>query len=451
MKRILVYSHDTYGLGNIRRMLEIAEHLANARSDVSVLLITGSPMAHAFRIPRGVDYIKLPCVGRSETSKKVVKSLHLDYDEVIRLRADIILKAALGFRPDVIVVDKKPLGIGNELQLALNALRYTSKPPKTVLLLRDILDAPAATIQEWEDGGYHHTIDELYDKLLIVGTEQIFDAVREYRFPSATARKVQYCGYIARPMPSKSPEQVRSEWGVGQDPLVLVTAGGGADGFSLMSNYLQGLAHRPERGFKTLMILGPEMSFDQRSELTRLANSCGDVIVREFSDDMISAMNAADLVVSMGGYNTVCELLTLKKKAIVVPRSLPVQEQCIRAGRMQNIGLFRTVHSCALTPKVLVDAVADELGRANVYNHALHQFKMDGLPRIGQSIAALFGKQKAKQRNLDTQHKVIPMTGLSLVAKHNVIAKGTEIWKRKTFSSQLPMNEVPAVAGTFAG
>ena len=437
MKRILVYSHDTYGLGNIRRMLEIAEHLANAKSGVSVLLITGSPMAHAFRIPPGVDYVKLPCIGRTETSKKVVKSLHLDYDEVIRLRADIILKAALGFRPDVIVVDKKPLGIGNELELALNALRYTSKPPKTVLLLRDILDAPAATIREWEDGGYHHSIDELYDKVLIVGTEQIFDAVREYRFPATTARKVEYCGYIARPTPSKSPEQVRSEWGVGKDPLVLVTAGGGADGFSVMSNYLQGLALRPQRGFKTLMILGPEMSADKRGELTRRASSCGDVIVKEFSDDMISAMNAADLVVSMGGYNTVCELLTLKKKAIVVPRSLPVQEQSIRAGRMQDIGLFRTVHSCALTPEVLIGAVEEELGRANVYNHALHQFKMDGLPRIGQSIAALFGKRKPKQRNLNTQRKIMPMTGLRFVAKDNVIATSAEIWKRRPFSGQL--------------
>jgi len=62
MKRLLVYSHDTFGLGNIRRMLCICEYLLEALPTLSILLVSGSPMVHSFRIPRRLDYIKLPCL-----------------------------------------------------------------------------------------------------------------------------------------------------------------------------------------------------------------------------------------------------------------------------------------------------------------------------------------------------------------------------------------------------
>ena len=49
--------------------------------------------------------------------------------------------------------------------------------------------------------------------------------------------------------------------------------------------------------------------------------------VQDFSDDMMSLMAAADVVLAMGGYNTVCELLTLRKRALLVPRVKPGVEQ----------------------------------------------------------------------------------------------------------------------------
>lgn len=389
MKKILVYSHDAYGLGNIRRMLEITTHLVGSDADVSVLLISGSPMLHAFRIPQRVDYIKLPCVARSDKGENVVKSLGLSYEETIRLRSNVIMIAALDFEPDLILVDKKPFGIANELELALTMLRERAKQPKTVLLLRDILDAPEVTARQWEKSGYHGLIRDFYDRVLVVGTEEVFDAVQEYRFPDTTFRKVRYCGYIKRPAPTKPAGQVRSEIGIGNEPLVLVTAGGGGDGCEMMSAYLRGLAERTQRGFKTLLVSGPEMSAAQRTEIFAMAGRCGDVIVKEFTDDMMSCMNAADVVVSMGGYNTVCELLTLKKKAIIIPRVKPVQEQWLRAERMHKQGLLRAIHPDELTAEGLIDAVVEELSRDGVRNHGLDHFEMDGLPRIGAAIAEL--------------------------------------------------------------
>jgi len=404
MKKILVYSHDAYGLGNIRRMLEITSHLVNSDPDVSVLLISGSPMLHAFRIPPRVDYIKLPCVARSDKGDSVVKSLGLSYDDTIRMRSNVIMMAMMDFNPDLILVDKKPFGIANELELALSLARKRSNPPKVVLLLRDILDEPEVTISQWESGQYHEAIGRIYDQVLVVGDSEIFDASQEYRFPESTASKVRYCGYIKRPAPGKTPQQVRNLLGIGEEPLVLVTAGGGGDGSRMMMAYLEGLVDRPRRGFKTLLVTGPEMLPQERTTVAELAERAGGVIVKEFCDDMMSHMNAADLVVSMGGYNTVCELLTLKKKTIIVPRVAPVREQWMRAERMQDRGLLRALHPDQLTPRSLIDAVVQELSRDDFANPALQQFEMDGLPRIGASIFALLAQARPATKLAQPAH-----------------------------------------------
>jgi predicted glycosyltransferase len=110
--------------------------------------------------------------------------------------------------------------------------------------------------------------------------------------------------------------------------------------------------------------------------------------VQDFSDDMMSLMAAADVVVAMGGYNTVCELLTLHKRAVLVPRIKPGQEQCIRAARMSALGLVRMLHPRSLSPAALMDAVQAELA-ALAQRQPLPRLKsMDGLDRCSEALLA---------------------------------------------------------------
>jgi predicted glycosyltransferase len=51
-------------------------------------------------------------------------------------------------------------------------------------------------------------------------------------------------------------------------------------------------------------------------------------------------MEKAIAIVAMGGYNTFCEILTLDKAALMIPRSVPRQEQLIRAERAVKLGLI---------------------------------------------------------------------------------------------------------------
>jgi predicted glycosyltransferase len=390
MKRILIYSHDTFGLGNIRRMLEVARHLVESSPQVSVLVITGSPMLHAFRIPARVDYVKLPCLARDVEGHYAARYLDLSLDETVRMRAHIIRSTIAGFEPQLILIDKKPFGVENELAGALADMPGHARRPKLVLLLRDILDSPEATTPVWKKQGYFEAIDAYYDQVLVVGAPEVFDLRREYAFPPFAAAKVRFCGYISRAPGRQSRAQLRRQLGVAQgEPLLLVTTGGGEDGFQLIDACLKGLAAQPAAGRpRTHIVCGPELEAGARLAISRAASTLPQVSLQDFSDDMMSLMAAADVVLSMGGYNTVCELLTLRKRFVVVPRAHPVQEQAIRAGRMAACGLLRMLHPDQLTPATLWQALNAELS-AHARHAPLHTLQpMHGLEQV---TAALFG------------------------------------------------------------
>jgi len=389
MHRILVYSHDTFGLGNIRRMLEVARHLVQSSTEVSVLVITGSPMLHAFRIPDRIDYVKLPCLSRNVDGRYGARTLPMSLEQTVRLRANLIRSAIADFEPDLILVDKKPFGVEDELAGAFEALPSAVKRPRLVLLLRDILDSAESTTRVWRKNGYFEAISAYYDQVLVVGCPEVFDLRREYDFPPFAAAKVQFCGYIAREPGRQSREAVRSTLAVaGGAPLLLVTPGGGEDGYALVSTALQALAAMPARERpRAHVVCGPEMSEAQRASVHRAAQALPNVSVQDFCDDMMSLMSAADLVLAMGGYNTVCELLTLRKRALLVPRVTPGVEQCIRAERMAALGFVRMLHPDRLGPATLLAALQAELADLRARRQPPVLRRLDGLARV---TAALF-------------------------------------------------------------
>jgi predicted glycosyltransferase len=58
-----------------------------------------------------------------------------------------------------------------------------------------------------------------------------------------------------------------------------------------------------------------------------------------FEANMEALMQRAAAVVAMGGYNTFCEILSMDKRALILPRTQPRTEQFIRATRAADLGL----------------------------------------------------------------------------------------------------------------
>ena len=400
MTRILVYSHDTYGLGNIRRMLAIATHLSQSMADVSVLVVSGSPMLQGFRLAPSIDYIKLPCVTRTARDCYETRSLGLDATAAFELRANLILGAVADFRPDVLVVDKKPFGVENELEGAIHYAKATLPATAIVLVLRDILDEPAATMRTWQAGHYTAAIERFYDLVLVLGTRAIFDPCREYQFPAAVRARTRFCGYVRRAAGPRSRADVRRELALrDSDRLVLVTPGGGEDGAHILESYVRAvpMIHSASR-VRSLIVTGPELDSAERARIEEAVLGNPDVLVRDFTNDMMSYMNAADVVVCMGGYNTICEVASLQKRAIVVPRVRPVEEQRIRADRLGHRHVVTVVHPDTMTPDTLGRAVSRALEAEGDVHPSLD---LDALPRVAEYIDSL------RHRD-DAAHAVAP-------------------------------------------
>jgi len=389
--KVLVYSHDTFGLGNIRRMIAICEHLKTRIPEISVLVLTGSPMLHSFRLVDGIDYVKLPCLRRDVGGAIGVKYLNLNLDSTVRLRRELILSTVTYLKPDIFLVDKKPGGVAGELEESLKALKTSLPNTAVVLLLRDILDNAPATIDQWRRQRAYELLQEYYHKILVVGLPELYDVCEEYQFPPSLRAKVHFCGYVRREAAPEMRAATRRHLGIaGSDHMILVTAGGGEDGFSLIRTYLEGrVAHCSDPSLKTVIVTGPELAELHKHEVRRLADLCSHVQVIEFTDQMMNYMNAADVVVAMAGYNTICEILSLRKRAVIVPRVEPVQEQKIRAERMSRLGLFKMIHPAAMTPRTLMEMVEGEVEALRTCRHAPASLELDALPRISALIRGL--------------------------------------------------------------
>lgn len=395
MKKLLVYSHDTYGLGNIRRMLAICHHLLEVIPELSILLVTGSPVIHSLRLPSLLDYIKLPCLTRVGRDEYKTKYLSDNIVDAIRLRSDLILSTVRNFKPDMLIVDKKPMGVKGELADTLSYLQSERPETRQLLILRDILDSPQTIKSNWTRNGHYEAIKKHYDSVLILGERRIFDLVREYDFPASVAGKVEFCGYIRREAEPHIRERTRSRLQINEaEKLVLVTSGGGQDGYSLIENYLSAVRAAPaDRRFKSLLVFGPEMPETQRTILQRQAVNERDILFQEFAGDMIGLMAAADVVISMGGYNSVCEILSLKKRAIIIPRFRPTEEQWIRADRLSRLGYFKTIHPDELRPDLLLNALLESLMPDEMIAETA-EINLDGLPVVAARVKSLlFGLQ----------------------------------------------------------
>ncbi|WP_235083002.1 glycosyltransferase family protein [Chlorogloeopsis fritschii PCC 9212] len=394
--RLMVYSHDGFGLGNIRRMLAICTHLLDSIPELSILVVSGSPMLHSFRLPKRLDYIKLPCLNRGTSGEFSAKYLGTAIDETVKLRSQLILSAIANFKPDVFLVDKKPYGIRNELQATIEYLKAQLPQTPLILLLRDILDHPDVTIPEWQKHGYYEAIAKFYDHVLVVGAPEIFDIRIEYKLPPKVAQKVQFCGYIRKELGRKGPNFVRNELRLSPDEqLVLVTPGGGEDGYNLVDAYLSSLALLPaSRKVRSMIIFGPEMPSRDQAALEWKAFSYPRVQICEFTDDLMSYIAAADAVVAMGGYNTVCEILSVGKPAVVVPRIKPSQEQWIRAEHLAKLGVVTAIHPDRLTPDVLLRSVLQTLNTPQPKISA-PAINLNALPKISQYICTLLAEKRA--------------------------------------------------------
>ena len=361
---VMTYSHDGFGLGHLRRNTTIASVVARQVPESSVLMMIGCPSGAIFKLPMGVDFIKLPSVIKRNTGVWLPLRLRIGLEKTKALRVATIQEAVRIFHPQVVLVDHVPVGIWGELLPSLQMLKRRSDPPTIVLGLRDILDAPEVTRSLWERDGTYEAIRRYYDEIFIYGRKEIFDTGAEYGLDREFASKLHYVGYVCDQEPYSSREEMRRELQV-ENKLIVVTGGGGADAFPMMLECMKALhLLGPQAGLEAIFVTGPLMESGEREHLRELAKGLK-VRVLIHVDDLLSYMNAADLVVTMAGYNSLYQLLRLRRKELVVPRPGPSAEQKTRARIFAERGLVDVLYPGKFSLKEMADKLIEDLERTD--------------------------------------------------------------------------------------
>ena len=331
--RILMYSHDTFGLGHLRRCREIAHALVERFKGLHILIVSGSAIAGAFDFRARVDFVKIPSVIKRHSGEYTSIDQYIDIDETLQMRAAMIRNTVENYHPEIFIVDKEPLGLRGELEDILRDLK--SRDCTLVLGLRDVMDSPALLSQEWDRRGMLPKIEELYDKIWVYGPEEFWDPLTGLDVSPAVKWRLSYTGFLDRAIP-----QSFSTGEPVSDPYILVTTGGGGDGADLIRQVLSACEQDHSLSHTVVMVLGPFMPADERAEIFNRANALDRVQVIEFESRIEKLIAGAAAIVGMCGYNTFCEVMSFDKRALMVPRMRPREEQFVRAVRAAELGLI---------------------------------------------------------------------------------------------------------------
>jgi len=322
MATFVLFSHDGYGLGHVRRNTLIARALVSLAPAARVVLVTGAAVRPRWLADPRFSVVPVPALVKDDEG--VYRSADRSVEETLDRRADIFERVVDRTRPDVVLVDRHPYGTGGELRPGLALAR--ARGAVAVLGLRDILDDPATIAAELKGAGWAD-VPELYSEALVYGASSLCDHAREYGIPLP----LRYAGWVTSG-PRALPVDPR---------LFVVAAGGGADGEDVLRLGVELLLACPGR--QGIVVAGP---YAKRGLVLQTRERLGRRIRLDSGRDGCTELFArAGAVLQMGGYNTTFEALAAGARPIVVPRRSPRREQVIRASRLSALGLADVVDS----------------------------------------------------------------------------------------------------------
>ena len=353
-RRVLFYSHNGVGVGHLQRQLDLATAYRRRHADAAILLATGSHAASMFEFPDGIDFVKLPSlqmIDRYRTWRP--RDLPLPLEDVVALRSELLEQVVDRFAPDLLVADFMPAGPYGELLPALE--RLDARGGRAIAGFRDVIDEPDFVRELWTETDVYDVLRERYAAICVYGDPRMTDFAADYALDEELAGKLHYCGYLGRTT------RQASDLPLYDRPFVLASCGGGVDGSGMLEAFIEAARElSPALGGSWLAVTGPLMPYEEHLRLVRLAER-GNAIVRRLVPDLRAHVALADCVVSMPGYNSVCDILTHRRPAVLVPRPGPSREQQLRAERLREWGVAQLVRTSELAEGRLAAEISHAL------------------------------------------------------------------------------------------
>jgi len=378
----------------MRRNLLIAHAIASSRLQPIILMIVGKPEARRFPLPPRSDRLVIPSVRKRVDGKYEPQSLGVPFEDLIRIRGSVIRSAVEAFKPDLVIVDNVPRGVGRELDETLSCHQSRrGAGPRFILGLRDVLDSPDHVAREWRAADNYAAIRDCYDAVWIYGDPKIYDAIHEYSFPADIAAKTRYTGYFDQKVrleyTAADEYQLVGRLGLTTPRFVLCLLGGGQDGSEVAEAFAA--IDLPD-GLNSIIVTGPYLPSRMVRKLRDRAASDPRFHVLDFIAEPAVLISMAERVVAMGGYNTVWEIVSFGRPALVIPRVKPRIEQLARARRLEELGLLEVLLPDALSSERLSEWIRNPSPR---HQPASNVLQLDGLTNVAAFATEMIGRRSS--------------------------------------------------------
>ncbi|NLI82911.1 MAG: glycosyl transferase [Deltaproteobacteria bacterium] len=347
--KVMIYCQHVLGIGHFFRSMEIAQGLHRHK----VLFVEGGEPVSGFRVPSHVQRVFLPPL-MMDAQFKTMEVRNGPLEEIRHKRSRILWETFREFDPDVFVTELFPFGrkrFAFEIMPVLEETAGGRFRARVVCSLRDILveKGDQATYEERVLG----TLNPYYHLLLIHSDPALVRLEDTFFQTARISIPTHYTGFVVRRAP-----RVKKQEGV---RVIVLSSGGGKVGYDLMASSIQAFRSLPFSNLRLRVFLGPFTEPLHRDLLFQMASQDIRISVHPFSLDFLGELARADLSVSMAGYNTCMDILSVGLKAIVHPFSQN-REQALRARRLESLGVLRVVET--LEVESLAACMKEEMERS---------------------------------------------------------------------------------------
>ena len=423
-KRIVLYSQHISGVGHHFRNREIIRALSLIHE---VYFVDGGREISGADLPESVKIIRLPPIFRDpETGRLLSENLTKDISEVLSNRAYILKDVISRIRPDAFIIEFFPFAredFTNELIASIQEVRAQNPEVKVLCSLRDIprrstnvghseYPPPLPSRLDFESElkyylnsvsdktertkrlktfDYYKFVNDIlnrhFDCLLIHADKKITVLEDHYHWANHISIPIVYTGYISEKLSKNKKNIMRYKSNSVENHCVLVSAGGGSEGYELAMPCIQAwkqLYHKGATGDRKMVIfLG---AFSDQAQYQELEKACsgGPFVFGKFTPIFLQWMQAADFSISYAGYNTCMNILETRTPALLIPsRSMGDQE--FRAHRLADLGLAEKMDLENATAERVAMAIQRGLAQVAIS----HDISLDGAERTCQFVTKI--------------------------------------------------------------
>jgi predicted glycosyltransferase len=397
-RSVLFYVQHLLGIGHLRRALRIVEALA--REGIGVTLVSGGEPLSMQACAFAERVVQLePIRARDAGFKSLIGATGRPIDDMLReTRRAALLGAFAAARPDTVLIESFPFGrraFRFELDPLIDAVRSRRPRPLVLCSLRDIIVAPA------DPKRCREIVDRIradFDFVLVHGDPAFIALEASFPLASEIADRLIYTGYVGEA------RELDGAGGASETSEVLVSAGGGAVGGTLLSTALETRRRGCLGGFDWRLVAGPNLP---EAEFHALASRLPErVFLERYRPDFPQLLRQCRVSISQAGYNTVLDILAARAAAVVVPfASERETEQSLRAEALAARGILELVRESELSPETL----AGGIDRAIVRDPGVVAIDTGGARRTAAVIAEMIRSPGSASRR-SVENFVLPLT-----------------------------------------